>query len=229
MKVDIGPYSNDIIPINRLERKYEYWRSKDAFYLDESKWTWYDKLVFKAFDKLNDFFRPLNRWSNNRPRKVKVHIDNFDIWSLDHTLALVVLPALKLLREQKHGSPQVEPEDVPEHLRPTEPAGPENGYTDNTVHERWAWVMNEIIFAFEQAASNDEYGTRQFYHNVDQLEMKFEPVEIEGKKLNEIKFNEQKDPSKPAYYVDNDGKKAHMERVQNGFRLFGKYYMGLWD
>jgi hypothetical protein len=29
--------------------------------------------------------------------------------------------------------------------------------------------------------------------------------------------------------VDWDGLKAHQERKTNGYRLFGKYYEGLWD
>jgi hypothetical protein len=28
---------------------------------------------------------------------------------------------------------------------------------------------------------------------------------------------------------DWDGLKLEQERIQNGFRLFGKYYQGLWD
>ena len=29
--------------------------------------------------------------------------------------------------------------------------------------------------------------------------------------------------------VDRAGLDAHEKRKQNGFRLFGKYYQGLWD
>ena len=28
---------------------------------------------------------------------------------------------------------------------------------------------------------------------------------------------------------DDEGIKAHQKRITNGFRLFGKYYEGLWD
>jgi len=33
----------------------------------------------------------------------------------------------------------------------------------------------------------------------------------------------------PDYYVDFEGMKLYNDRIQNGFRLFGKYYQGLWD
>jgi hypothetical protein len=29
--------------------------------------------------------------------------------------------------------------------------------------------------------------------------------------------------------VDREGLEAHQERKANGFKLFGKYYQGLWD
>lgn len=225
MKVNIGPYKSDIIPVSRWQRFYERKRS-GKYYLDEEDYTWYDKIVMGAFDKFEDLVRPINRWSNSRKRKVEVHIDNYDVWSADHTLALVIHPVLVKLKEQKQGSPHVDPEDVPEELRPSVEPNNENGYVDDSHHERWAWVLDEMIWAFEQAKSGD-YNEYIFHHNSDQLEMKFE--EVEGSKLKEIKFNYQKDSSKPAYYVDRDGKEAHFKRIQNGMRLFSKYYMGLWD
>ena len=33
----------------------------------------------------------------------------------------------------------------------------------------------------------------------------------------------------PDYWVDREGIKAYNERINNGMRLFGKYYRGLWD
>ena len=33
----------------------------------------------------------------------------------------------------------------------------------------------------------------------------------------------------PDYWVDYEGMKVYNDRIQNGFRLFGKYYQGLWD
>ena len=88
MKVNIGPYRSDIIPVSSWVRKYEFWRSKDLFYLDEDKWTRYDKLVFAFFDKFEELVRPLNHWSQRRKRKIKVHIDYYDIWSADHTFGI---------------------------------------------------------------------------------------------------------------------------------------------
>jgi hypothetical protein len=34
---------------------------------------------------------------------------------------------------------------------------------------------------------------------------------------------------KDTYKCDYDGMKMVEERIQNGFRLFGRYYQNLWD
>lgn len=225
MKINIGPYRYDLIPVRSWERKYEWFRSENYTH-DEDDWQWFDKIIYKMFDGLAYMFRPINRWSNNRPRKIKIHIDGYDVWSADHTLAMVIHPVLLKLKEVQHGSPQVDPADVPEHLRPKEEAGPDNGYTDNTVHERWAWVLSELIWTFEQLSKEDK-GEDQFHHNVGQLEMISVPTE--NPKLFSMDFNYQKDPTKPKYWVDNEGRKLHNERIENGLKLFAKYYFGLWD
>lgn len=156
-------------------------------------------------------------------RKVSVTIDNYDVWGADHTLALIIAPTLKKLKEIKHGYPHVDELDVPEELRfvPGEQAS-----VDARHEARWDWVLDEMIWTFEQYAAEDD--TSQFHHNTDQLEMISTPCE-DNPELSSIAFNYQKDPSKPAYWVDDEGKKKHHERKQNGLRLFAKYYESLWD
>lgn len=225
VKVKIGPYTSDLIPVRRWERTYEWFRS-DSYCHDEEDWKWFDKIIYKMFDGLDYLFRPLNRWSNCRPRKIKIHIDDYDVWSMDNTLAMIIHPMLVRLKEEKHGSPCVDLEDVPRSLRPTEEACKTNGFIDNTVHERWAWVLDEMIWTFATLI-DPEAGEDQFHHNLDQLEMNF--VKIEGMPASTLEFNYQKDPAKPKYWVDKEGKKLHNERISNGLRLFAKYYRSLWD
>lgn len=228
MKIKIGPYSSDLIPVRSWERSYEFWRS-DKYYLPEEEYTWYDKIVFGFFDWLEDLVLPINRWSNSRKRKVKVHIDYYDIWSADHTLAMIIAPTLKKLKQHQHGYPHVDNEDVPEELRMTD-KDRENlehdGSVDSKHEARWNYILDEMIWAFEQHA--DPYdGEDQFFHNSEQLEMVFTP--IEGMKASSLSFNHQKDPTKPPYWRDDEGLKKHNERKKNGLRLFAKYYDSLWD
>ena len=227
MKIDIGPYRSDIIPVRNWERSYEFSRSGTG-YLREEDYTWYDKIIMGFFDKLGDLVQPLNRWSNNRPRKIKIRVDGYDVWSADHTLAMIIAPTLKKLKEVQHGYPHVDNEDVPEELRFVDPVT-SNEYSDeiDDKHQaRWAWVLDEMIWTFDQYGDHDD--ADQYYYNTDQLEMISVPSETHPE-LKSISFNHQKDPSKPAYFRDEEGLQKHHERKKNGLRLFAKYYESLWD
>lgn len=229
MKVHIGPYRSDIIPVGRWERSYEMWRS-GKYCLDEKDYTWYDKVVLSILDGIERAVRPINRWSSCRKRKVSVHVDYYDVWSADHTLAMIIAPTLKKLKEVNHGYPHVDNDDVPEHLHMTneqKEALNWDGTVDANHEARWNYIMDEMIWAFEQHA--DPYDNdAQFHHNSEQLEMVFTPLE-DGTPASTLSFNHQKDPTKPAYWVDQEGKKKHHDRMNNGVRLFAKYYQSLWD
>ena len=234
MKVYIGPYSEDLIPIYRLELAYERMRARQLgihhWEFDESRYQWYDRIADKIFDRLRKLAEPLNQWSNNLPRKIKVRIDDYDTWSAENTLAQVILPTLVQLKKHMQGSPLIDINDVPEHLRPTEEPDENNGYIDNTHHDRWNWVLDEMIWAFQQHAMGSDKWEDQFVHNIDQFEIKWIKIE-EGEFAGhtEMKTNYQKDPSKPPYFRDQKGIDKHHERMANGRRLFAKYYEGLWD
>jgi hypothetical protein len=85
-------------------------------------------------------------WRNDLvKRKVEVKIEKFDVWSMDNTLAIIIVPMLELLKKQKHGSAQVDIEDVP----------PE--YKQADVHERWDWTLDEMIWAFTAIRDDEGY------------------------------------------------------------------------
>lgn len=92
-------------------------------------------------------------------QKISVRIDPWDTWSMDHTLAPIILPMLKQLKETKHGAPFVDPKDVPIPLRPSKQdvlKYKTNGTTDDTHFERWDWVLDEMIYAFDCKANKDD-------------------------------------------------------------------------
>lgn len=142
-------------------------------------------------------------------QKIDVHIDKYDTWSMDHTLSYIIVPMLKQLKETKHGSPNVDPTEVPEELRPSgewKKAYEGDGSADDKYHKRWDWVLDEMIWAFEQKTIdwNKEYFGE------------YVPSE------NDEGFGNYPN-------ADWDRMKKHQERMSNGFRLFGKYYEALWD
>lgn len=160
---------------------------------------------------------------SKKPRKVDIRIDEWDTWNLDETLALIIVPMLKQLKKTKHGTPYTAEEHAPDEFKgdDEEYAGHPSGYNE----KRWEWILDEMIWAFTQCIDHTE--SESYYHNSDQLE--FKTTKIEGSELSTVGFNHQKDPTKPPYFRDAEGLKAHEERRENGYRLFGIYYTSLWD
>ena len=148
----------------------------------------------------------------DKARKVKIKIHKYDTWNANHTLALVIVPVLKNLRGFKYGSPLIDDEDVPENIRSTNADPKENEWDiDSNHHKRWLWVLDEMIWAFEQHAKPD--WELEFYSG--DVDMKFENKQlIEG--------------PNHTFEVDREGLNKHRERMANGRRLFAKYYDCLW-
>lgn len=91
-------------------------------------------------------------------RHIEIRIDEYDTWSADHTLALVIHPLLLKLKDDKKGAPWVDDKDVPEEIRSTSAKPKENEWdTDNFFFERWNWVLDEMIWAFAQVIADDNY------------------------------------------------------------------------
>lgn len=206
MKVEIGPYRNWIGPYQIAEKILFFLPKKK----DELGFPCNDDRVYQfgewlAGDKKSKitWVLKLCEWiESKKKRKIKIRIDKHDTWSMDHTLALIILPMLKQLKETQHGGPYTDDEDVPEELRSTSAPPKQNEYdTDANHFKRWDWILDEMIWAFEQKL--DDSWEAQYYCK-----------QVEGSDSPEI---------------DMKGLKKHQERMSNGFRLFGKYYEGLWD
>lgn len=138
MKVYIGKYKNHWVSPYKIIEKVFFWKDWDNISYDE---PWVERLA----DILDPFCQSYNYTMEKFfPRKVKIRIDYWDTWNMDDTLSLIILPMLKQLKETKHGSAVVDDQDVPDHIKSSD------------VHDRWDWVMNEMIWAFEQI-NNDDY------------------------------------------------------------------------
>jgi len=164
-------------------------------------------------------------------RVINIRVDDYDTWNMDDTLAHIILPMLKQLKEKKHGSPLVDIEDVPPELQPHGNSANEAAQYDlfpseehdqmcwDAMHARWDWVMNEMIFAFECLVGEFEDWENQFWSG--ESDMRFEDFE-DG--TSELKYG----PNHTREW-DREGHIKWGKRMENGFRLFGKYYRGLWD
>jgi len=159
MKVSIGKYPSRWICL--IHTRYMEW--KHGYYYnswwDESM-TWDEKLLEKTEDCVQWLYNhTVNLYYDNAKQTEKIRIDPWDTWSMDHTLAPIILPMLKQLKETKHGAPNVDMDDVPENLRPTEEDlenYANNGTTDTKFFARWDWVLDEMIYAFDCKANKDD-------------------------------------------------------------------------
>jgi hypothetical protein len=157
---------------------------------------------------------------SKQERTIKVHIDPWDTWSMDHTLAYIILPMLKQLKETKHGAPYVDLKDVPKELhgKKLTKKQKDQGEVDDKHFERWDWVLDEMIFAFETKVGDGRW-EEQFESGTSDIQWKT----LEGGMTEMVRG-----PNDTKEY-DWEGRKKYQERISNGFRLFGKYYENLWD
>ena len=219
MKVYINNYrSHWLSPYTILEKVF-FWREINYDEPLIEKWANLLAPICQTLQKVLDIIDPKINY---------VKIDRWDTWSMDHTLAYIVLPMLKQLNATKQGAPFVDDEDVPEELKSTSAPPKENEYdTDANHFKRWDWVMNEMIFAFECELDDTwEDKFRSGEHDILWV-----PVDAEGNEVprGDHKFTEMRRGPNDTYKCDYDGMKVVQDRIQNGFRLFGKYYQGLWD
>ena len=91
-------------------------------------------------------------YANGKQRTVKVQVDKWDTYNVDHTLSVIALPLLKQFKESQGGCSWVDNEDVPKSM--FVPDGEE--YESELWGTRWTHVIDEMIFAFECIADIDK-------------------------------------------------------------------------
>lgn len=235
MKVYIGPYLDWFGPY-QLAEKILFWMNKDT---DDrvhnfGRWLAGDSKEFAGLHDENKnrtvLYRLMSWVHEKRKRTIKVRIDKYDTWSMDSTLSLIVLPMLKQLQKTKHGAPFVDDEDVPEEIRSTSAPPKENDWdTDENHFKRWDWVLNEMIFAFESDQPDNDWEAQFRSGKYDFVWKKSEHTYMNPDTGKEEFTYEMSHGDNHTAKLDEEGYKKYADRIQNGFRLFGKYYQGLWD
>lgn len=165
-------------------------------------------------------------------RKIDIQIDDFDTWSLDHTLAHIIYPALLQLKATKHGVPSEIVNDV---------GGEDYSQQDSfdfykethaesweIASNRWDDILDKMIWSFEQLMK-DDYDTL-YHHGTNEFDWvetdKLYPNPLTGKMEKTFQMVD-KDPN--SHWYDAEGHQLHEDRMNEGFELFGKYFRNLWD
>jgi hypothetical protein len=222
MQVYISNYRDHWISPYTILKKVCFWeKDDDVFYnLEDKPNHKYDKWIHRLEPICMSIQKVLNFI---HPRIEYVKIDRYDTWSMDHTLANIILPMLKQLRDSKHGAPNVDDEDVPRELWSIYALPKEEYDIDGNHFKRWDWVLDEMIFAFE--CKNDDSWQEAFSSGVSD----HKSVACEWDENGKPKMFRLDEGPNHTYKCDYEGIRAVEERIQNGFRLFGKYYQNLWD
>ena len=150
MKVTIGKYK-PYRGLHWLSTKIFFWKSRDSdFHYD----------IAERLDKFSWVEKFLDWLDGKRKRKVKIHIDPWDTWNMDHTLALIIVPMLKQLRDTGHTHISMELKDVPPSIRDfdfssydetKEPTPEDYVFSDEIT----AYFFREVIFAFQYIIDDD--------------------------------------------------------------------------
>ena len=163
----------------------------------------------------------MGKFPKSGERRIDIKIDHFDTWNLDHTLAMIIYPALLQLKEIKHGLPSefatVGGEDWDSQLSfdfyvETQPECFALG------EKRWDEVMDKMIWSFQQLCLDDY--TDKYHHG----EMKMGWTDMDANGMSEMV-----DENPNEHWYDHVGNQLHDERIQEGIELFGRYYRNLWD
>ena len=219
MKIYINKYRSHWLSPYKILEKVFFWRKFD-----------YDEPVIERWsDRLQPVCEGLRRVLDVvHPKIDYVKVDRWDTWSMDNTLSMIALPMLIQLKASKHGAPWTDDEDVPEELRSTTAPPKEDEHdTDGNHFKRWDWIMDEMIHAHRCKVDDsweEQYWTGEWGKTIW--------TESEEDYLNPLTGVMEK-----VYSMDNDGNrecdweglKLAQARIDNGFRLFGKYYQNLWD
>lgn len=165
-------------------------------------------------------------------RKIDVQIEDFDTWSLDHTLAHIIYPALLQLKATKHGVPSEIVNDV---------GGEDYSHQDSfdfykethaesweIASKRWDAILDKMIWSFEQLMKDDY--DKLYHHGKNEFDWvetdKLYPNPLTGKMEKTFQMVD-KDPD--SHWYDAEGHQLHEDRMNEGFELFGKYFRNLWD
>jgi hypothetical protein len=219
MKVYISKYRDHWLSPYTICERICWWREIDY----DEPWV---KRVVKILGPVMDVYKKILDFVHPPINYVK--IDNYDTWSMDSTLTPIILPMLKQLKETKHGAPYTEDCDVPERLRSTttsaQKAKKNDWDSDGNHFKRWDWILDEMIWAFEQLA-DDEWEAQFHSGKSDIIWVPSKELDAKGKPLT----YEMKAGPKDTRKWDKKGYNKHSARIDNGTRLFGKYFRALWD
>jgi hypothetical protein len=162
---------------------------------------------------LNDFLLWIDK---NKKRKEIVKIHDYDVWNLDYTLSLIILPSLKEYKEELLDNPWFPQTEEIKNLND------------------WVIIIDKMIWSFEHIVDEswedeyrDSYKVKTWLPKPKRDEKPFVRDEkITGSLISTcFGFYDKERFGKSDY----EGMKKEEEKIQEGLELFGKFFRFLWN
>lgn len=87
---------------------------------------------------------------NKDKPEINIQLHDYDTWSLDVTLAHIIVPCLQQLKDTAHSYMSISDDDVPEELRTGMTMEEENDGEHEHGLPKYYWVMDAMIWSFTQ-------------------------------------------------------------------------------
>jgi hypothetical protein len=139
---------------------------------------------------------------DDKARTESVKIEPHDLWSLDHTLALVILPALKLYRENYSGIP--------------------GSLISGEYEKSLEWGSPAFRKAEKKA---HDRGVRVYEKALDEMIWAFDQIVTDCAALGPALPDPLTPASKAKWRRQHD---AYHKRIDDGLALFAKYFRSMW-
>ena len=113
---------------------------------DKSSFTLYEfnEILDNRNQHETKFYKAL-QYINSKIKKIDyVKVHSYDTWNGDETLIDIIYPVLMMYKKEMNGSPNVDDDDVPDYLK----SNAVSFEHDTLVHQKWEYVVNEMLFAF---------------------------------------------------------------------------------
>lgn len=217
MKVHLKPYVNWFGPYQFVDKLF-------FFLNEETREKIGDKIPNKPFQVIHDLKKKLFHTD-------KIRIDDYDTWSMDSTLAPIILPMLKQLKATKHGIPSDFIHDQDIDMSDHSYYGTSDMFPETLEEFRgisirnWDAVMDKMIWSFQTLVDDENKPGywEPYWVVMTEEEIQQEIIDHPNCALRQMMGDE-----RPQYKVDRIEQAEFYRKQQEGFELFGKYYRSLW-
>lgn len=142
-----------------------------------------------------------------KPRKICIKIDKWDSWSAEETLAMIIAPLLRQLKETTHAYPPI--------LEDTDcTSTDENHSCPGAI--KWTEILDKIIWSMEEIANGEPNAP----------EMPTPTIDIETSEWTSTRQTQYNPEEMAKYHQDMS---EYLSRVQKGCDLLGQFFRDLWD